>query len=266
MVHLSSESNRGPKVGIVIPSLGQHIDFLNRAVNSVLEQQMNVHILLVFPKSSTDLVSYCAKNKLEYIFDTGIGFMSAYNLAIMHLEDLGIEIFGTIGDDDELLQSSISSMLPRFDDPNVVATVGHCWYINADGKTIFHNKSRTWLLPYMHFLPDVLPAPGALYRLSAWKEVGGFDTRYKFASDYDFWLKIRGTGLVKRVEAPMSLFRWHSGGLTGKNRKAAREETKIIRRKHTKMLFWPLLFVTELVTMLLGEYVLKKSMKSDYEV
>jgi GT2 family glycosyltransferase len=192
--------------------------------------------------------------------------MAAFNLAIEHFKNLGIEIFGSIGDDDELLQGSIASLLPAFGNPKVVAAVGHCWYINSGGETIFHNKSRTWLLPLMHLLPDVLPAPGALFRLSVWEQVKGFDTSYKFASDFDFWLKIRKYGIVKRVECPMSLFRWHAGGLTGKNREGARQETRKIRRRHTSLIWRPLLVVSEFITVLIGEFILKKSMRGDYKI
>jgi hypothetical protein len=254
------------KVGIVIPSLGQHFELLDRAVKSVIDQELRPYLLLVFPSGNQQLEEYCNKNGLDFILDSGHGFMSAFNLAIEHLNVLGIEIFGSIGDDDELLQGCIASLTPAFQNPKVVAAFGHCWYINSNGKTIFHNKSRTWLLPVMNFLPDILPAPGALIRMSAWETLNGFSTEYKFASDYDFWLRLRKVGILTRVEAPMSLFRWHAGGLTGKNRDGARRETKRIRRSQTGYLLWPILFIIEFLTTHLGEFVLKRSMKKDYSV
>jgi len=266
MEHLSSESYGEPKVGIVIPSLGQHFGFLDRAVKSVIDQEQRPYLLLVFPSGNEQLEAYCAKNGLDFILDSGNGFMSAFNLAINHMRGLGIEVFGSIGDDDELLQGCIASLSPAFQNPKVVAAFGHCWYINSEGKTIFHNKSRTWLVSIMNFLPDILPAPGALIRMSAWEALQGFSTEYKFASDYDFWLRLRKLGIMARIEAPMSLFRWHAGGLTGKNRHGAREETKRIRRSQTNYLLWPLLFFIEFLTINIGEFVLKRSMKRDYRV
>lgn len=263
-MHSTLDGNN--KVAIVIPSLGQHFEYLERAVNSVITQEKRPYLLLVFPSGNESLEAYCNENHLDYILDSGTGFMSAFNLAIEHLSGLGFEVFGSIGDDDELLQGCIASLSLAFQNPKVIAALGNCWYINAEGKTIFYNKSRTWLLPLMHFLPDVLPAPGALFRVSAWEAVGGFSTEYKFASDYDFWLKIRSQGIVRRVEAPMSLFRWHAGGLTGKNREKARKETKVIRRKHSKWFVRPLLYVIEFISIYLGEATLKKSMKTDYRV
>jgi GT2 family glycosyltransferase len=265
-VTIDSDLMSNHKVGIVVPSLGHNFDYLGRAVRSVLNQQERPYLLLVFPRGHTELENFCKENDLPYIFDSGNGFMSAFNLAIEHLKALGIEIFGSIGDDDELLQGCIASLSPAFQNPKVVAAFGHCWYINSSGKTIFHNKSRTWLLPVMNFLPDILPAPGALIRLSAWETLNGFSTEYKFASDYDFWLRLRKVGIIARVEAPMSLFRWHAGGLTGKNRAAARQETKRIRRSQTGCFLWPILFFIEYLTIHLGEFALKRSMKKDYSV
>ena len=254
------------RVAIVIPSLGQHMYLLERAVKSVQSQQHKPLILLVFPRSENHLIDFCQSRELQYILDDGQGFMKAYNQAIQHLKKLGIEIFGSIGDDDELLQGAIAGLVTAFDQESVVASVGHCWYINSEGKVIFHNKSRTWILPLMHFLPDLMPAPGALFTISAWEKVGGFSTEYRFASDYDFWLKIRKKGKVKRVEVPMSLFRWHSGGLTGNNRRNARMEAKIIRRNHSSLLVRPILVASELMFNALGEFVLKNSMKKDYRI
>ena len=115
-------------------------------------------------------------------------------------------------------------------------------------------------------IPNVIPHPGALSRVSIWKSVGGFNTALKFVSDYEYWLKIRKIGKIVRVEAPMSLFRWHSAGITGGLRGRAIAEGSQLRHDYTPRSMRWLFYVSNPILVWLGERRLAASMKENFDV
>ena len=254
------------KVGYVIPTLGRDLALLHRAVQSVLTQEYPSVLVIVGPEDNKPLVEFCREASLTLVYDERKGIATAWNIGIAYLETQGVEIFGGLGEDDEILQGSTASLVRAFDDPKTVAAVGHIWYVNEHGESIFHNRSYPEFAPVLHWILNVIPHPGSLSRVAAWKAIGQFDTSWKFVADYDYWLKVRALGKIVRVDAPMSLFRWHSGGITGGQREEAIAEGSKLRKSYTpKFLIW-LFYLVNPVMVWLGESRLKASMKQHFKV
>jgi len=253
-------------VGYVIPTLGRDLALLNRAVQSVLTQEYKSLLVIVGPSDNKALVEFCRKASLNHVYDERKGIAAAWNIGVSYLEAQGVEVFGGLGEDDEILQGSTASLIRAFDDPKTVAAVGHIWYVNENGESIFHNRSYPEFAPILHWILNVIPHPGSLSRVASWKSIGEFDASWKFVADYDYWLKVRKLGNIVRVDAPMSLFRWHSGGITGGLREEAIAEGSKLRKTYTpKSLIW-LFYLINPVMVWLGEKRLKASMKKDFAV
>ena len=263
----SSSISKGNLVGIVIPTLGLDLASLERAISSATQSHCVKFVVVVAPSEEKCLaLEYLIDSKTHFIYEDKPGFAPAYNAGVSFLKDLGCEFYAVIGDDDELAFGYLDSIVALMDKKSAIAGFGHCYYVNLRNEIIFKNPSPTWTVKFLHLIPDVLPAPGAIIRISAWEQVGGFSCDYKFASDFDFWLKIRRLGKFCRINIPMSYFRWHAQGLTAQFRKSSRLEALMIQSIHTPK-YQKLLIptFTRFIYFVADEWM-KFQMKTNYDV
>ena len=239
----------------MIPSLGKNLNWLERAVDSIQKQKHTTTIIVVIPHDQ-DFENFLKKRNICYVFEKDSNLTSAINTGVQYLFDQKIDYFAFLGDDDILLPASTASLMRAFDQKNTVASVGHCWYIDEMEQVLFHNRAWPRLIFFMTILPNMLPHPGAIMRTADWHKIGKFDESLNYAMDLDFWLRLNKVGKIRRVECPMSLFRWHPGGLTASNRKDSKYEATLVRRKHAKGFMRILNKILSPIFTLLGEFVL----------
>lgn len=263
----SSFFSKANLVGVVIPTLGQNLASLERAISSATQNHCVKFVVIVASsEKKCRTLQYLVDSKIHLIYEEKLGFAPAYNTGVAYLKDLGCEFYAVIGDDDELALGYLDSIVALMDKKSAIAGFGLCYYVNHRNEIIFRNPSPTWTVKFLHLIPDVLPAPGAIIRISAWEQVGGFSCEYKFASDFDFWLKIRRLGRFCRINIPMSYFRWHAKGLTAQFRKSSRLEALMIQSIHTpnyQKLLIPTF--TRFIYFIADEWM-KFQMKTNYDV
>ena len=247
-------------VGYVVPTIGRNLDWLNTALESIRTQSHPTEIIVVIPKNNNYLEEWLGSRKYLFIYESQNNLANALNTGIGYLNDKGIEIFGFIGDDDILALGSIHNLFLQFENKNTVAAVGHCWYIDAEETVVFHNRAYPGLVNLMTIIPNVIPHPGALMRTKDWDSLGGFDEGLPFfGMDLDYWLRLRKLGKIKRVECPMSYFRWHDGGLTGGRREESKAAAISIRKKHSKGIFYLLNRICSPLITKLGEAIILRN-------
>jgi GT2 family glycosyltransferase len=246
------------QVGYVIPSIGRDLHQLEVAIRSVLNQAPDVVVVIVSPITATDVHIIAADYGIHVVFDDANGVPAAFNLGVEYLQALGARYFGVLGEDDVLMPNSMINLIRGFVSQEVQAVVGRIWYINKSGEVVFHNRAFPELLPILHFIPNVIPHPGSLCRISAWQEVGGFDTQFKYASDLDFWLKIRRLGKITRVECPMSYFGFSDLGNTARFRVESISEGRLVRKNHTHRFLYPLQIGLDICLTKLGERLIQR--------
>jgi glycosyltransferase involved in cell wall biosynthesis len=83
--------------------------------------------------------------------------------------------------------------------------------------------------------PFVMPIPqlGTCFRRSVFERLGGFDVRYRYSADYDFFLRAQLAGVrFQRLREPrIGAFRLHSGQITHQRAREMAEEVGRIRGK-----------------------------------
>jgi len=247
------------KVGYVMPSLGKNLIWLQKAIHSIQQQDHETDLVIVIPKTIPEFEAWLIRQRVKFIYESKPNLTNAINSGVQYFLDAGIEYFAFLGDDDILLPSSTRSLMTAFQQENVVSSVGHCWYIDETEKVVFHNRAWPKLITFMRIIPNVIPHPGAIMKTETWKKIGGFDENLHFAMDLDYWLKLRKYGKIVRVECPMSLFRWHSNGLTASNRESSMAEAISVRRKHSTGFFLILNAIFAPLMTYLGERVLLKN-------
>lgn len=248
-------------VGYVIPSLGNNLNWLDQAINSIRSQDHPTEIIVVIPAQEMMLENWLNDRGINCIQEKSPNLSAAINTGVDYFHKKDLKYFAFLGDDDLVIPGSTGTLFRSMNGPNTVAAVGRCWYIDSKQNVIFHNRAWPQLLGLMTIIPNVIPHPGALMRISDWILLDGFDESLKYALDLDYWLRLKRLGKVERVECPMSLFRWHDQGLTSSNRLQSKTEAQQVRRGHAKGIFYALNIIFAPLMTLMGELLLLNKTK-----
>lgn len=117
--------------------------------------------------------------------------------------------------------------------PGAVWLVGRCLAI-VDGEVSENDYEAKPILAATLIRRNLVPHPSTFIRREAFDRVGGFDTRYKYAMDYDMWLKLIRIGPPVQLVDYLSAFRYHEGSLSTANVWAAHNEALRVRLKHVQ--------------------------------
>jgi GT2 family glycosyltransferase len=82
---------------------------------------------------------------------------------------------------------------------------------------------------------NFIPHPATFVRRELLQQAGGFDTKLKYAMDYDLWLKLAKLGDPVQLDEPLAAFREHQGSLSTRDRLPALEEDFRVRLAHAGM-------------------------------
>lgn len=221
-----------PRVLLAIPTLGRRVDLLRRTLESIRDQAPHrADVVIICPPGADETVKLAAEFGARVVDDPG-GMTAAINAGLAQAEP-GHEYFNWIGDDDLLTEGSLAATVTALDDdPAAVAAFGHCDYIDAADRVLFTSRAgglAPWLMTWG---PDLVPQPGALFRLATVREVGGLDPTLSYAMDLDLMLRLRRRGSFVNTGRTLSCFRWHPTSTTVANRTASLDEAERVKRRY----------------------------------
>ena len=219
------------EVLIVIPTLGQRVDYLRQTLESIRNQQVEADITVVTPASATAARALAHEFGAEVIDDPG-SLPAAINLGV---SEAGIQhrYVNWLGDDDLLTDQSLESTVGALRaNPRAVVAYGSCRYIDPQGKELWVSKAGKWADRILTWGPDLIPQPGMLIRKEAWDMVGGVDESLSHAFDLDLLLKLKNQGEFTPVDQVVSCFRWHPESLTVSDRSKSLNESEEIKRRY----------------------------------
>ena len=109
---------------------------------------------------------------------------------------MGGDVIGFLNGDDMLMPGTAQRVLEFFrENPNVDLVYGGVEWIDRDGRPAGQHTGQIGSLPEMLDIYNVWwrqrqwVQPEVFFRRSLWEKVGGFDTRWNLAFDYDFWVR-----------------------------------------------------------------------------
>lgn len=128
--------------------------------------------------------------------------------------------------------------------PDVLSTVARA-FANSGCRWLFGRTQRAidgQLLPEGYTAPrysraqllrgNFIPHPATFVERSLMLQAGGFDTRLRYAMDYDLWLRLSQQAAPLQLDVPLAAFREHAGSLSTRNRMAAMREDLQVRLRH----------------------------------
>ena len=241
------------KCGIVVPTLGLRNVFLVQCLQSI-RNSGDCHIAVVAPKD-VDLTVIVENGLIDQrIDDPGGGLAQAINHGLRNLPN-SIEYFNWLGDDD-LLHSQSLVQTSRYLDmhKDVVMVFGSCDYIDTHSNLLWTNRSGQWAVPLMRFGPCLVPQPGSLFRRDVFEELGGLSTSFKWAFDYEFFIRLSVEHKIHFLPQTLASFRWHSDSLSVGGRKGSVAEASKARKMHLPKRIRPLSILWEIPVKVATEY------------
>jgi hypothetical protein len=252
-----------PQVGIVVPTLGTRQELLRGCLESI-RVAGHAYVILVGPEG-IEFKHLLASGLIdEYLIEPKANLAAAIDSGLRRMPP-NVKYVNWLGDDDELMPGAISLAGKRMsDEDNPVLVFGGCQYTDFDGRSIFLNNSGLWASWILKFGPQLVPQPGALFRLEAYKEVGGLNESLHWAFDYDLMIQLKRLGRFAYLSSVLAKFRWHSDSLSVKERHKSVSEASRVRVERlpkwlslvSELWEWPLRKATLYAGLLLSKKVL----------
>ncbi len=224
----------GPRVLLVIPTLGERIETLARALLSIRSQlNVDVDVFLVTRSASEEMAALASRFQAEIVIHPG--HISAAVNAGFALAKPHHRYVGWIGDDDMLRPDALRTAVAALEShPDAVLAFGRCDYIDEAGDLLFTRRAPVAAPFLLQFVPGLIKQEACLFRRSAVVQVGGLDENLRYTMDLDVLLKLRRQGSFVRTEHTLAAFCWHPGSLTIANRQASLAEAQMVQQRSAR--------------------------------
>ncbi len=211
--------------------------YLNKCINSVLQQTFQNFELIIIDDGSTDeskkiLERYQDKENIKIIFQDNIGLNCSNNVALNLSKGKYII---RVDADDYLMPNALELMTEIMSANDEVAMVFPDYYLidsenNIIGQFIRHDFDNDVKLYDQ-------PAHGActMIKTDVLKNIGGYDEEFNRQDGYDIWLKITRNFKVKNVNEPLFYYRQHENSLSKNEFELLKTRAKIKDKQVKKL-------------------------------
>lgn len=199
----------------VITAVYNRADTVAAAIESVQAQTHRDIEHLVIDGASTDgtldLVHELKDSRTVVVSEPDKGIYDALTKGMARSTG---DVIGLMHSDDEYASDNVLALIAKaFEDPTIDAVYGDLQYVAKDNpsKVIRHWRAG-------EFAPEKLrkgwmpPHPTLYLRRQVIDRLGGYDTSYRIAADYDAILRYFGRGGLKAAYIPEVLVRMRVGG------------------------------------------------------
>jgi glycosyltransferase involved in cell wall biosynthesis len=194
------------KISAIIPTFNR-AEVLPRAIDSIINQTISCHEIIVIDDGSTDKTFEILK---EYIENKQIVYKKTENKGVSAARNDAIKLasgdwISFLDSDDEWLPIKNEKQLEILKLENTNLIHGEeIWIRNGKRVNPKFKHKKTGGMIFEKCLPLCLISPSAtMIKKSILQEFGGFDESFIVCEDYDLWLKITLRNPVSFVETPV---------------------------------------------------------------
>ena len=229
---------------MVIPTLGQRLDFLRLTLESLTRQGSHVvDVVVVCPAGALGARALAVEfgatvmDEPEDARGMSAAINAGFESALSHHRYLS-----WIGDDDLLEPGALIACVRAIEanDRSVLA-FGQCRYIDDRGRQILVSRAGRLAPRILAWGPDLVPQPGLVFVREAVEAVGMLDTSLRYAMDLDLLLRLRQRGQFLFLNQVVASFRWHGSSSTVANRGASLAEAQRVQRRYVSRPLRPML-------------------------
>jgi glycosyltransferase len=220
----------------IITAVHNNRDTIAQALDSVLAQDHPNVELIVIDGGSTDgtlqVLQGYADRLAVLVSEPDRGIYDALNKGIARA---GGEVVGFLHSDDLFADEAVLSRISSaFADPAVDAAYGDLLYVRKDDPSrVVRNWRADAFTPAKLARGWMPPHPTFYVRRAVYAALGGYDTSYRIAADYDCVLRLLGRGGVRTAYIPEVLVKMRVGGASNRSLKnilqKSREDYRALR-------------------------------------
>lgn len=216
-----------PLVTIVTPCLNME-SYIARTIESVLSQDYpNLEYILV-DGGSTDrtaevICEFVAKNpeRMRLIVEPDGGVAEALEKGLAKATG---EIFAYVNADDTYFPGALRTAVHWLEsEPRVAGVYGNAYWIDDEDKRIDTYPTEPFLKETLGHSCYICQ-PTCFLRTKILRELGGFNTQYQVAFDYELWLRLAQRHELLKIEALLANSRMHRSNKTLRQRTVGFEE------------------------------------------
>lgn len=213
-----------PQVAVVVPTWNSAATLEWTLCSLRNQRDVNIGFLVADSGSEDGTLEICKKWGVETIYVPPGNIYVAINDGLRRLDS---EWVTYLNSDDIVYPRSYARLVALGEREHASLVYGDSDLIDSEGRFLFTVKSSsTRRLPGMVRMSPIFGGrigflqPAAIYRRSAYEELGGFDERYPYTGDYEFFFRMVVTGRpVAKLERPgVAAFRLHIGQLSYRGR------------------------------------------------
>ncbi len=220
--------NHVPKVTVCLPTYNSG-EFLNQAIDSILQQTFTDFELIISDDCSTDNTPVVIKSyqeqdsRIRYLRNSkNLGIFTNWNRCLEYAAGEYITIFAQ---DDMMLPKNLEEKVKILDKySNVGLVTSSIMVIDTDNHHLnwnWANYSEDKLVNGEEWVKNNLGeanpicCPFVLMRRKSLEKVGGkFNCNYDYAADLELWLRICLVADLYFVKEILGYYRWHQGNKT----------------------------------------------------
>ncbi len=215
-----SKAQRDFKVSVVIPCYNR-VNYLPRAIRSVLRQTYEVNEILLIDNGSSDKTVSFIKEKFDHvkvICEKKRGVSHARNLGIKKCKNDWIAFLDS---DDEWIFDKIEKQYALLRKSNFKFKLVHTneiWIKNGIFKNQKKKHSKQGGHIFEHCLDICRISPSSvLINKVLFEQYGLFDTKFKVCEDYELWLRLTSRIEIGYINEPLiKKYGGHKGQLSNK--------------------------------------------------
>jgi glycosyltransferase involved in cell wall biosynthesis len=227
-----------PLVSIVTPSLNQG-GYIEEAIVSVLAQDYpRIEHVVVDGGSTDETVEILQRHShLRWVSEPDEGQAAAINKGFRMARG---EIFGWLNADDYYLPGAVAVAVGALRESDAALVHGGWRQIDERGELI----RDVGVVPFDYRREleraNAVCQPGSFFTADAFWTVGGLDESYRYAMDYELWLKLGARFPVVEVERIQAAYRYHPRSKSTAEYDAFGPETLRASRSHGGRFFSPM--------------------------
>jgi len=203
-----------PRISIVTPCYN-HAQYIEWTVRSVFMQRYpNLEYIFMDGGSTDGTVKVLEPYRdrfAHFVSEKDKGQADAIHRGF--LESTG-EIMAYLNSDDMLAPGTLQYVAQFFaDHPDIDVLYSHRCTVDAQNRVIWY-----WVLPnhsnYLMRRWDLIPQETTFWRRRIFEKAGNIDPHYRFAMDYDLFVRFMQEGKFARANRFMGVFRVHDSAKT----------------------------------------------------
>ena len=241
---LASNTNSFPLVSIItVTKNSEH--YLEHSITSVIGQTYsNIEYLIIDGKSEDTTLDIIKRHSSSIDYWVSEHDNSMYEAINKGISASNGEIIAVLNSDDRYANKYVVQRVVEFIQSSAVDGIYGDMIVDYGNKIRYKNVFQVSYYDYLISGKGTFVPHATLFitRKCA-NKVGYYDTRYKYAADYEYILRCLDQCDIKYYPIPIAIFRRHAASITATGRIRPEKKTIIVNNSETNQSTWQNFFV-----------------------